>query len=238
MDENMLDTFVFSNLKHMGKANFLSYYKGTHASDELHKLHIKNFKKPLCFAFILNTLERKNSNTLGHWLCIFVRLKPETKTLNIKFLDSFKNPYHTYGNNISEYIDRLRIRASNNRFAFKIENVPHMLQAYGSKVCGAYCCYGILKLKNCKENTLKNIFSKFDRKNRKKNDFLIGEFVLRNWPLKSCTDMLTNPRGVAFCPKKVYNHPNCLPKCKCEHKSCEKPKSLEYIRQTLTNLFI
>merc|ERR1711951_328987 len=69
-----------------------------------------------------------------------------------------------------------------------------MLQAYGSKVCGAYCCYAILKLKNCNENTLKNIFSRFDRNNRKNNDFLIGEFVSNNWPLKYCTDVFTKSK--------------------------------------------
>ena len=239
MDENQLDTFIYSNLKDMGKTKFLSFYKGTYASDELHKVHIKNFKKPACFTFIVNTLKRKSpTNAMGHWLCIAVKLKPETKALNIKFLDSFKNPYQTYGD-CSKYIDRLRIIALDKGFTFKIENAPHMLQAYGSKVCGAYCCYAILKLKNCKENTLKNIFSKFDRKNRKKNDFLIGEFVLKNWPLKYCTDIFTKSGAPPFCPKKAYNHPRCLPKCGCRHKSCKIPKSAGYIRQAIAGqLFI
>ena len=239
MDENQLDTFIFSDLKHMGKTKFRSFYKGTYASDELHKLHIKNFKKPACFTFIVNTLERKSPpNTMGHWLCIAVKLKPETRTLNLKFLDSFKNPYQAYGK-CSEYIDRLRIMAWDKGFTFKMENVPHMLQAYGSKVCGAYCCYAIIKLKDCRENTLKNIFSKFDRKNRKKNDFLIGEFILKNWPLKYCTDIFTKSGPTPFCPKKAYNHPRCLPKCGCRHKSCKKPKSSGYIRQAIAGqLFI
>ena len=239
MDENQLDTFIFSNLKHMGKTKFRSFYKGTYASDELDKLHIKNFKKPACFTFIVNTLVRKSPpNTMGHWLCIAVKLKPETRTLNLKFLDSFKNPYQAYGK-CSEYIDRLRIMAWDKGFTFKMENVPHMLQAYGSKVCGAYCCYAIIKLKDCRENTLKNIFSKFDRKNRKKNDFLIGEFVLKNWPLKYCTDIFTKSGVPPFCPKKVYNHPRCLPKCGCKHKCCKKPKSMGYIRQAMARqLFI
>ena len=236
MDENQLDTFIYSNLKHMGKTKFLSFYKGTYASDELHKLHIKNFKKPACFTFIVNTLKRKSpTNTMGHWLCIAVKLKPETKAVNIKFLDSFKNPYQTYGD-CSKYIDRLRIIALDKGFTFKIENAPHMLQAYGSKVCGAYCCYAILKLKNCNENTLKNIFSKFDRNNRKNNDFLIGEFVSKNWPLKYCTDIFTKSGIPPFCPKKVYKYPSCLPKCGCKHKCCNKPKSKGYIRQNIARL--
>ena len=98
MDENQLDTFIYSNLKDMGKARFASFYKGTYASDELHKLHIRNFKKPACFTFIVNTLKRKSpKNAMGHWLCLAVKLKPETRTLNIKFWTALKTPIKHMG---------------------------------------------------------------------------------------------------------------------------------------------
>ena len=238
MNENQVDLFIYSHLKHLGNKKFRAYYKGTHASDELEKLHIKHFNKPLCFAFILNTLERKNSNAMGHWLSLHISIKPEFRMVNVKFLDSFRNPYHAYGENITKYIDRLRIKAINEGFSFKIENVPFILQSYGSKICGGYCCYGVIKLRNCGENNLYSIFSKFDESGRKLNDILMGEFIARNWPQKSCTDMISNRGGIPFCPKKVYDHIRCLPKCECKHKSCKNPKSSQYIRRAINNLFI
>ena len=238
MDENQVDIFIYSHLKHLGNKKFRAYYKGTYASDELEKLYIKHFNKPLCFAFILNTLERKNSHTMGHWLSLHISVKPEFRMVNVKFLDSFKKPYHTYGANISKYIDRLRIMAINTKFSFKLENVPFILQSYGSKICAGYCCYGVIKLRNCGETSLYSIFSKFDRNAKKMNDLLMGEFIARNWPQKSCTDMLNNKKGIAFCPMKVYDHFRCLPKCECKHKGCKNPKSKQYIQRAVYNLFI
>ena len=132
MNENQLDLFIYSHLKHLGNKKFRAYYKGTYASDELEKLHIKHFNKPLCFTIILNTLKRKDSNAMGHWLCIYISIKLEFRMVNVKFLDSFRNPYHAYGGNISEYVDRLRIKTANAGFSFKIENVPFILQSYAA----------------------------------------------------------------------------------------------------------
>ena len=238
MNENQVDVFIYSHLKHLGNKKFRAYYKGTYASDELGELYIKHFNKPLCFTFILNTLKRKESDVMGHWLCIYISVKPEFKMVNIKFFDSFKNQYHTYGSNISDYVDRLRINTAKVGFSFKMENAPFILQSYGSKICGGYCCYAVIKLKKCGENTLHSIFSKFDTSARKINDILMGEFIAKNWPLKSCTDTINNRSGISFCPKKVYNHFRCLPKCDCKHKKCKNPKSDQYIRRFVYNLFI
>ena len=128
--------------------------------------------------------------------------------------------------------------AVNARFSFKLENAPFILQSRGSKICGGYCCYAVIKLRNCGENSLYSIFSKFDRSGRKMNDLLMGDFIAKNWPLKSCTDVFNNQQAISFCPKKLYNHTRCLPKCDCKHKSCKNPKSIEYIRQAVNNLFI
>ena len=89
---------------------------------------------------------------------------------------------------------------------------------------------------NCKDIGLQIFFTNFDRKNRKKNDLLMGEYIAKKWPVRTCTDMLM--KGVSFCPKKIYDYPNCLPKCLCKHKSCKTPKSRDYIRKLVANIFI
>ena len=83
-----------------------------------------------------------------------------------------------------------------------------------------------------------NFFSNFEIKNRKKNDFVMGEYIAKNWPVRSCSHSTTTTTGVPFCPKKIYDHPNCLPKCLCKHESCKTPKSADYIRKLVANIFI
>ena len=58
------------------------------------------------------------------------------------------------------------------------------------------------------------------------------------WPKNACSDMIYNPKGVSFCPVKKYNHPKCLTKCTCDKGCCKKPKSLEYIKEKISHIFI
>ena len=237
MDENQIDYFLYSNLRHLGDKRFVKFYKGSFSADELYLNNVDNLNKPKCFGFIFNTLERREAGKIGHWLAVYLQIKPESKKVNIKFLDSFKKPYYSYGKHISKYIDRMRIMALKNKFKFNLDNVPYALQSYNSKICGGYTCYGIMKLKNCKDVELRKIFANFDRTNRKRNDLVMGNYIAEKWPVRFCSDTSTNG-GVPFCPKKIYDHPRCLPKCLCNHNSCKTPKSRDYIRKMVNNIFI
>ena len=239
MNENQIDYFLYSNLRHLGDKRFVDFYKGTFSADEVYKNNVADLSKPKCFGFVFNTLERSEANNnIGHWLAVYVQIKPESKRVDLKFVDSYKKPYYSYGKHISRYVDRLRSMALENNFKFDLDNVPHILQAYGSKICGGYTCFGILKLKNCRHVKLDFFFSNFEIKNRKKNDFVMGEYIAKNWPVRSCSHSTTTTTGVPFCPKKIYDHPNCLPKCLCKHESCKTPKSADYIRKLVANIFI
>ena len=126
MNETQLDYFLYFNL---GSEKYVKYYKGSYASDELKdsRLSIKNIDKPICFGFIFNTLERNQADKMGHWISLFIKVLPKSKRLDLKFLDSYKRPYESYGKGISNYINRLRILALNKNMEFKFENAPFIL---------------------------------------------------------------------------------------------------------------
>ena len=237
MNENHIDYFLYSNLRSM---EYEKYYRGTYAFDELNheKISIKSLIKPVCFAFIFNTLKRMEANKMGHWISVHIRFMPKIKSLNLKFIDSYKLPYEKYGINISNYINRIRSLALNNNIKFNFETVPFVIQGLGSKVCGAYACYAIMRLKQCNQILLKDIFRKYDNKNPKGNDLRVGEYIVKNWPKKTCSDLLSNPNGIPFCPVKVYDHPKCLLECSCKKKCSKSTRSTEYIRDTIYNMFI
>ena len=240
MNESQIDYHLYHTLKNKNINDFKSFYKGTFASNELShpRLRVASLKKSKCFGFIFNSLMRHQSNNMGHWLAIVVKNMPKSKLLSIKFFDSYKKPYSFYGTYVTNYINNLRRQSINMNYKFKLENAPFILQDYNSKVCGAYAIYVIARLRSCKQNTLKNIYKHFDAKRRSKNDLKIGEYVAKNWPKKTCSDMLNNPKGVSFCPRKVYNHPKCLTSCICKKPCCQSPKSKEYIRQVLLKQLI
>jgi len=52
------------------------FYKGTYASNELvgKKLRVDKLGGTTCFSFIVNTLQRYESNKMGHWLSIMVKI--------------------------------------------------------------------------------------------------------------------------------------------------------------------
>merc|ERR1712243_292393 len=118
---------------------------GTYASNELvgKKLRVDKLGgTTCCFSFIVNTLQRHESNKMGHWLTIMVKI--DRKKINLKFVDSFKMPYGYYGNQISNYINHYRLLAMENNAHFALEEAPFKLQAANSKSCGAYSVFSIL----------------------------------------------------------------------------------------------
>ena len=238
MNENQIDYFIQHNLREMRKRDFKKYYRGSFACDELthSSLKIRYIDKPQCFGFIFNTLERRESAKMGHWLAIVVKIM--AKSINLKFFDSFNKPYTFYGICVSNYINKLRVRALSNKSTFKLETAPFSLQAIDSKICGGYTIYSILRLKKCNHTTLKQIYDSFDRKKMKKNDSKIMKYIAENWPRKVCSDMITSSDGISFCPVKTYDHNKCLSKCLCDGGCCNKHRSLEYIRANLTKILI
>ena len=95
MNENQIDSFLYSNLdRNMGGKRFVDFYKGTFSADEMVRNRV-DLNRPKCFGFIFNTLERMSAkDRVGHWLCLYIQIKPESKMVNLKFLDSFKKPYY------------------------------------------------------------------------------------------------------------------------------------------------
>ena len=88
-----------------------------------------------------------------------------------------KQFYTFYSNHISTYINNLRKLANRNNVKFRFEEVPFIMQASGFKMCGAYTIYYMMKLKECDQNNLSKIFSRFDRKRLKNNDSKVVSFV-------------------------------------------------------------
>ena len=86
MNENQIDYFIHHKLKQVRNRDFHTYYKGTFACDELthSRLRIKNINIPQCFGFIFNTLKRSESNIMGHWLAVVLKIMP--KILKLFFL--------------------------------------------------------------------------------------------------------------------------------------------------------
>ena len=232
MNDEQLDMVLYHNLN--DKRNF---YKGSFASDELNnaQLHVRNLNDSACFAFISNTLERTQSNRMGHWLGFIIKIT--NRKVHLKFIDSFKMPYIFYGKNIKNYIDGFRYLASKKGIAFIFEEVPFRLQASNSKSCGGYTVYAILELKNCKSDNLFKIFSRFDGKNKQKNDKFVENFVVKKWPKSFCSDIFTKNTNVPFCPKKVFGRPGCLKLCSCGKNCCDKVRSIEYIRPNIKSIF-
>ena len=100
MNENQIDYFLYSNL-----GARIEYYKGTYAADELisEELTIKRMDEPICFGLILNTLKINQTDRMGHWLAIHIKHMPKLKVFNLKFVDSYKQPYKFYSNHISTF---------------------------------------------------------------------------------------------------------------------------------------
>ena len=145
----------------MGDKRFMDFYKGTFSTDEMVRNSV-DLNQSKCFGFIFNTLERMSAkDSVGHWLCLYIQIKPESKMVNLKFLDSFKKPYYWYGKHVSKYIDRMRNMALRNNFKFNLDNVPFALQSDNSKICEGYACYRIMKLVHCKDVSLNFFFCKF-----------------------------------------------------------------------------
>ena len=232
MNEDQINLVLYHNLN-----DRRDFYKGTYASNELvgKKLRVDKLGGTTCFSFIVNTLQRYESNKMGHWLSIMVKI--DGKKINLKFVDSFKMPYGYYGDQISNYINHYRLLAMENNVHFTLEEVPFSMQAANSKSCGAYSVFSILGLKNCKSSTLYKIFSGFDTKNKNKNDKFVEDFVVRKWPNRFCSDILTRSNKVPFCPQKTFNRPGCLLICKCGKDCCTKLRSEHYKRSNLKFLF-
>ena len=233
MNEDQINLVLYHNLN-----DRRDFYKGTYASNELvgKKLRVAKLGKDAkCFSFIVNTLQRTESNKMGHWLSIMVKM--DRKTIHLKFVDSFKMPYAYYGHLISNYINHYRLLAMKNNAHFTLEEVPNSMQAINSKSCGAYSVFSILGLKNCKSSTLYKTFSGFDTKNKNKNDKFVEDFVVRKWPNRFCSDILTRSNKVPFCPQKTFNRPGCLLICKCGKDCCTKLRSEHYKRSNLKFLF-
>ena len=199
MNENQLDLVIYHNLH--DKRDF---YMGSFASDELGdpSLQIcgelddssgKDLKT--CFSFIANTLERNpktaskftrnpvmnNNGKMGHWLALFVQMT--RKKISLKFADSFKMPYSYYGEHIKNYIDQYRDIAADYGLQLVFEEMPFRMQQSNSYLCGGYATYTVLGLKNCNSDSLRKIFSvKFDSKNKRMNDKIVENFVIKNGP--------------------------------------------------------
>ena len=193
MNENQLDLVIYHNLH--DKRDF---YMGSFASDELGdpSLQIcelddssgKDLKT--CFSFIANTLERNftagkispvKKGKMGHWLALFVQMT--RKKISLKFADSFKMPYSYYGEHIENYIDQYRDIAADYGLQLVFEEMPFRMQQSNSYLCGGYAAYTVLGLKNCNSDSLRKIFSvKFDSKNKRMNDKIVENFVIKNGP--------------------------------------------------------
>ena len=163
MNENQIDYFIHHKLKRLRHRDFHIYYRGTFACDELShsRLRITNINKPQCFGFIFNTLKRNESNKMGHWLAIVVKIMP--KSVKLIFFDSFNKSYTLYGDYISFYINKIRNLAIANKSSFRLESAPFSLQAIDSKICGGYAIYTLIKLEKCNQTTLKQIYEIFDK---------------------------------------------------------------------------
>lgn len=231
MNENQVDLVLYHNLD-----DKRGFYKGSFAANELDSEHLYvNAHEPACFSFIANTLERNENNRMGHWLGFFVQIT--RKKIYLKFVDSFKMSYIFYGENIKNYITKFRYLAIENGCQFIFEEVPFRLQASNSKACGGYAVFAVLGLGNCKSNSLCEIFSHFDTRNRRMNDRFVENFVIKKWPKTFCSDVFSKDNKVPFCPKKIFGTPGCLKLCRCSKNCCSEARSMEYIQPNIKNLF-
>ena len=46
MNENQIDYFLYSNLRHLGDKRFVDFYKGTFSADEVYKNNVDDLNKP------------------------------------------------------------------------------------------------------------------------------------------------------------------------------------------------
>ena len=154
MNEQIVDFLMFTNL---GQNKF---YKGSYANNELdkYKIHISNLNKSKCFGFICNTLNRNQSHRMGHWVALTVKFDSGLKSINVKFIDSYRLSHVIYGGNIVKYISRLRLLAMENNIKFTFEEIPFRLQGLKTSTCGVYCIYGLTGLSKCNSATLKSVF--------------------------------------------------------------------------------
>ena len=214
MNENQIDLVIYHNLH--DKRDF---YMGSFASDELDdpSLLLGSHGRT-CFSFISNTLERRGSASMGHWLGFFVQMT--RKKIHLKFADSFKQPYSNYGEHIENYIDQYRDMAADYGIQLMFEEMPFRMQQSNSKSCGGYAVYSVLGMKNCNSNSLRKIFSKFDYKNRGINDKIVENFVIKKWPRSFCSDIFSKGVKTPFCPAKVFGTKDCLKKCRCKTLNC------------------
>ena len=230
MNENQLDLVIYHNLH--DKRDF---YMGSFASDELGdpSLQIcelddssgKDLKT--CFSFIANTLERNftgkispvKKGKMGHWLALFVQMT--RKKISLKFADSFKMPYSYYGEHIENYIDQYRDIAADYGLQLVFEEMPFRMQQSNSYLCGGYAAYTVLGLKNCNSDSLRKIFSvKFDSKNKRMNDKIVENFVIKKWPKSFCSDIFSKGVKTPFCLAKVFKTEGCLKKCRFGSQNC------------------
>ena len=225
MDENILDFLMYSNL---GQNKF---YKGTYAANELksYKIHISNFNKSKCIGFICNTLNRNQTDKVGHWVGLYIKVESGLKNIYVKFIDSYKIPYELYGPSIVSYIARLREIAMSKKVKFIFEEIPFRLQSNSTNTCGVYCIYALTKLAKCNSMSLKTIFSKFNKNLFSKNDLEMVRYSIKIWPKKFCSDIFNTKKGVYFCPKKLFKSHKCLNKCRCGNNCCSNNKNDQYI---------
>ena len=230
MDENQINFFISENLKKNNIGNAKQFYLGTFANDEIGSKKLEmNFPSKSCnFCFIFNSLTRRNNKGQGHWLLLHVAYMPILCRLDIKFVDSFAISYRNYGS-ISKYIDNLRMESLDRNIQFNFEMLTKALQHFDSATCGAYSCFTVMKLATLKQASLKTIFASFNPASTKRNDIRIRNYISKNWPVRSCTNCISNMekrptfswskkkgKTPPFCPVNVYNHTKCLPNCLCK----------------------
>ena len=121
MDENMIDYFVVHNIKNNGDKTKSDFYRCSFTSEEITKSnYIKFFNadKRQSFCFIVNSLARNEYKKMGHWVSIHLNYTPENNFLDLKFIDSFAQPYRSYKNGINEYIDTIRKTCFEKKYLF------------------------------------------------------------------------------------------------------------------------
>ena len=225
MDDNNI-SYLVTNLLPISN----SYYKGTFTCDRISnapelKIKFNSYKEDF-LSFIVNTHRSYDSpNKVGHWIAIVVLFDKSLNKLSVRYLDSFADVPKKYPS-IYTYVSNLRMQCLNNSVRWELNKMTHPIQAFNSKVCGAYsiCCVVECYKKN--KTKLNDIFKNFKR-DRKVNDKKIIDYVRYRWPSKVChmspiNNKLKVPLGhfkhkqvPPFCLKKTLNASSCFKNCMC-----------------------
>ena len=157
MNENQIDYFLINNLNKKNENSESDFYRGTFTLDKINnsdEIKLKNLMFNQSFCFISNSLTRNDIRDMGHWITFYINYSYDMRRIEFGFIDSFAQQYRSYGKEIGNYIDNIRLKCSKKNITFKFSKLDSPMQSNLSEFCAAFACYSVIKLQ---ENGIKAV---------------------------------------------------------------------------------